>query len=69
MSNVFLILTLITMVAVLMIIGGGMFSMIRGGDFNKKYGNKLMRARVYLQGLALLFFVLALLTKETTTLS
>lgn len=40
----------------------GIFSMLRGGEFNQRNGNKLMRARVILQGitlalLALLFFV------------
>jgi hypothetical protein len=40
----------------------GIFTMLRGGEFNRRNGNKLMRARVILQGitlalLALLFFV------------
>jgi xanthine/uracil permease len=35
----------------------GVFSMARGGEFNRKYGNKLMRARVILQGLAILLFI------------
>jgi hypothetical protein len=33
--------------------------MVKGGEFNKKYGNKLMRLRVTLQGVALGLFVLA----------
>lgn len=37
----------------------GLAAMIKGGEFNKKYGNKLMRWRVTLQGLALALFVLA----------
>ena len=36
----------------------GIFSMLRGGEFNKKWGNKLMRARVILQGIAILLNVL-----------
>jgi len=36
----------------------GIFSMLRGGEFNKKWGNKLMRARVILQGIAILLIVL-----------
>jgi hypothetical protein len=40
----------------------GVFSMMRGGDFNRRNSNRLMRARVILQGitlalLALLFVV------------
>ncbi|GIL38789.1 HIG1 domain-containing protein [Roseiterribacter gracilis] len=44
-------LTLVGVVAVLLI---GVVAMGRGGDFNRKYGNLLMRARVGLQALALL---------------
>jgi hypothetical protein len=33
-------------------------AMARGGEFNRKYGNKLMRARVALQGLAIVLFLL-----------
>ncbi len=33
--------------------------MIKGGEFNKKYGNRLMQARVVLQGVALACFALA----------
>lgn len=40
----------------------GIFSMAKGGEFNKKYGNKIMQARLWLQGLtlgllALVFFL------------
>ncbi|WP_138379241.1 twin transmembrane helix small protein [Luteithermobacter gelatinilyticus] len=40
---------------------GGVLSMSRGGDFNKKHGNKLMRARVIAQGVTLALIVLYLL--------
>ena len=36
----------------------GIISMLRGGDFNKRWSNKLMRARVILQGLAILLILL-----------
>jgi len=48
------------MILVLLSLGVGLVTMARGGEFNEKYGNKLMRMRVTLQGLALLFFVLAI---------
>jgi hypothetical protein len=32
--------------------------MLKGGEFNKRWGNKLMRARVILQGLAVLLILL-----------
>lgn len=62
MSQFFFILTLIAMGLVLVVWLGGIVSMTKGGKFNKKYGNALMRARVYAQALALLFFALALAT-------
>ena len=40
----------------------GLVSMAKGGEFNRKYGNKLMRARVVLQGLAILLFIVFMLT-------
>ncbi len=50
------------MLMTLAVLGIGMVSMIKGGAFNEKYGNKLMRLRVVMQGLALAFFALAVLT-------
>ena len=41
----------------------GVTSMGKGGGFNEKYGNKLMRARVILQGLAIGCFVIGLLLR------
>ena len=43
----------------------GIVSMVKGGEFNKKYGNRLMRMRVTLQGLALAFFVLAVFAQNS----
>lgn len=40
----------------------GIISMAKGGEFNRKYGNKLMQARVYMQGAAIALFALAFLT-------
>ena len=60
MSTTFAVLMGLAMVAVLGTLGLGVFSMVKGGEFNKKYGNKLMRWRVGLQAVALTFFVLAM---------
>jgi nitrogen fixation-related uncharacterized protein len=59
MSNFFFILMAVAMVLVLVSLVFGLVSMIKGGEFNKKYGNKLMQARVWMQGIALALFVLA----------
>ncbi|MED6311968.1 MAG: twin transmembrane helix small protein [Pseudomonadota bacterium] len=44
------------MLATLGVLFFGIFTMARGGDFNRKYSNRIMRARIVLQGLALLLF-------------
>lgn len=64
MNSFFNIALVICMVAVLGVLIIGITSMIKGGEFNKKYGNKLMQARIMLQGLALLMFALAVFTAK-----
>lgn len=64
MSHFLLIAMLIAMGAVLVSLGLGLFSMIKGGEFNKKHGNRLMQIRVFLQGLALALFGLAYLSAQ-----
>jgi hypothetical protein len=39
----------------------GLVSMLVGGDFNARWSNRLMRARVTLQGVALVLFATLLL--------
>ena len=48
----------IVLFSVLIVLIIGIISMLRGGDFNKRWGNKLMRARVILQGLAIVLILL-----------
>jgi len=48
-------LTLIALVAGIIIMG-------KGGEANIQYGNKLMRARVILQGVSIALFALTILT-------
>lgn len=43
----------------------GIVLMARGGEANRKYGNKLMVARVALQGAALAMVVLLLMTRTS----
>ncbi len=62
MTQTMMILTLLAMIAVLGVLGLGVYAMMKGGEFNKKYGNTLMRARVILQGLAFALFALAYLS-------
>jgi hypothetical protein len=41
----------------------GIVSMVRGGEFNKRNSNRLMQARVILQGLTLLMLILLFLAR------
>lgn len=52
MSGLLPILIPIVLIAVLAVLGVGVIGMLRGGEFNRKYGNRLMRLRVLLQFVA-----------------
>ncbi len=43
--------------AVVLVLFAGLFTMARGGEFGRRHGNKLMRARVALQALAVLLML------------
>ena len=58
-----MILVVIAMLVTLGVLFTGLFAMARGGEFNAKYGNKLMRWRVMAQGAALLLFALAMMSR------
>jgi flagellar basal body-associated protein FliL len=64
MPNIFLILLVIFMVLTLVSLLVGVFSMGKGGDFNKRNSNKLMRLRVMFQIGAVASFVLYMLTRN-----
>jgi hypothetical protein len=53
MATLFIILTGFFMAATLVILGIGVVGMGKGGDFNRRNSNKLMRMRVMCQGLAI----------------
>ena len=50
----------ISLIAVLAVLGTGIYAMFKGGDFNKKYSNKLMRLRITLQFIAIVIIMTAL---------
>lgn len=56
MSSAVMILIFVAMGATLLILLAGIVAMARGGAFNRKYGNRLMRYRVIFQGIAILLF-------------
>ena len=65
MNWFFHIAMFIAMLAVLAIMVLGIFSMTKGGEFNKKHGNRIMQARVFLQGVALGMMFLAYLSSQS----
>jgi hypothetical protein len=58
MNNLLPTLVIVSMLITLSILVFGVITMLRGGDFNKRNGNKLMRARVIMQGVTLVLVVL-----------
>ena len=64
MTSVLIILALIAAAGVVAVLLGGFFVMAKGGETGKKYSNKLMQARIYLQAAAVGLFVLALLAAK-----
>ncbi len=55
--NTFAILIAIALAAVVVVLIVGVFAMARGGEFNDKYGNRMMRWRVALQALAVILML------------
>ena len=56
MSGFLVPLMIFAMLATWGVLFFGIFTMARGGDFNRNPRNRIMRARRVLQGLALLLF-------------
>lgn len=64
MSNLAFIMMIIAMIAVFGVLLLGIGAMVKGGAFNEKYGNKLMRLRVILQGVALACMAVAIVSAQ-----
>ena len=56
-SAVLPMLIFVTMAAVVVVLFTGIIGMVRGGDFNRQYGNRLMRLRVILQAVAVILIL------------
>lgn len=54
----------VLLVAVLGVLIVGVLGMVKGGEFNRKYGNKLMRARVILQFMAVMLLLVIMFTRS-----
>lgn len=58
-------LLIVAMLATLGVLLIGLFSMARGGEFNRRNSNRFMRWRVILQGTAILLFLLLVLVMRS----
>lgn len=58
LSIVFQYLIGFMMVVVLCVLAVGVFGMLRGTEYNKKYGNRLMRLRVITQAITIVLFAI-----------
>lgn len=58
MKSFVFFLLILAMVATIGVLFAGLISMARGGDFNRRNANKLMRARIVCQAVALALFAL-----------
>lgn len=59
MSTLFNILIPVSLAAVLVTLGFGLYALFRGGDYGRSWSNKLMRLRVVLQFVAIVILVAA----------
>jgi uncharacterized membrane protein affecting hemolysin expression len=59
MSQILLIVALIACFAVLGVLLFGVGSFAKGGEFNRKYANKIMRLRIIAQAVAIALILLA----------
>lgn len=62
MNHFMMILVLIAMGITVCVLFTGLFAMARGGEFNRRHANRLMRMRVIAQGVALLLFAIAMMS-------
>jgi hypothetical protein len=60
--SILTVLLLLAMCATLAVLIVGLVGFLLGGEFNAKYGNKLMRARVALQAVAVLLLLVVLVS-------
>ncbi|MFV3078104.1 twin transmembrane helix small protein [Niveispirillum fermenti] len=61
MNGFLIFLMVLAMIATLAVLVIGLFAMARGGEFNARYGNRLMWWRIRLQVAAILLFILVFL--------
>ncbi len=64
MKALFFSLVIVAALITLGVLVTGILAMARGGEFNRKHSNRLMRLRVVAQCIALVLFAIAMMVKE-----
>lgn len=64
MNIVAFVLMAIGLATTALVLGIGLVAMARGGEFNKKWSNRLMRYRILAQAFAIAMFMLGLYLKK-----
>lgn len=64
MSEVLFYTAVVACLVVLAVLAFGIFSFARGGAFNRKYANKIMRLRILTQAIAVVLILAAVLTAQ-----
>ena len=64
METVLNILLGLALIAVLLVLATGLASFVKGGEFNRKYANKLMRLRVGAQACAVIILLALLVLRR-----
>ena len=65
MSYFFFIAAIVACFLVLAVLLFGIFSFSRGGEFNRKYSNKIMRIRIVAQVVAVVLILIAVLAAKS----
>jgi hypothetical protein len=66
MREIFQVLIPLSLAAVTIVLGLGIYTLLRGGEFGRTWSNRLMRLRVLLQFCAILVLVAAVLWMRHT---
>ena len=63
METLLSILLAASLLAVLGVLFTGLFAFVKGGEFNRKYGNRLMQLRVAAQAVAIFLVLLLVIVR------
>ena len=63
MELILIILLAISLFIVLAILVAGLFAFVKGGEFHRKHGNRLMQLRVTAQAIAIILVLLLVIVR------